>query len=122
MKVRNCRIHNRPAYNSEVHATRDMGMGELNNSCEDAELADTIFAVGANSLETQTNYFLNHWVPNLNGDSLDKKKKLLPGEEHAAGKVIMVDPRRTVTINACEKVAGKQKTSSPSIPVVSRKH
>ena len=34
------RIHNRPAYNSECHATREMGIGELNNSYEDAELAD----------------------------------------------------------------------------------
>ena len=30
MKIKNCRIHNRPAYNSEVHSTRDMGVGELN--------------------------------------------------------------------------------------------
>ena len=30
MKVKHCRIHNRPAYNSEVHSTRDMGVGELN--------------------------------------------------------------------------------------------
>ena len=74
MKVKNIRIHNRPAYNSEVHATRDMGVGELNNCYEDAELADTIVAVGTNALETQTNYFLNHWVPNLRGTSLDKKK------------------------------------------------
>ena len=44
MKVKNIRIHNRPAYNSEVHATRDMGVGELNNCYEDAELADTIVA------------------------------------------------------------------------------
>ena len=36
------RIHNRPAYNSECHATRDMGIGELNNSYEDSELADTL--------------------------------------------------------------------------------
>ena len=50
MKVKNIRIHNRPAYNSEVHATRDMGVGELNNCYEDAELADTIFAVGTNAL------------------------------------------------------------------------
>ena len=64
MKIKNIRIHNRPAYNSEVHATRDMGVGELNNCYEDAELADTIVAVGTNALETQTNYFLNHWVPN----------------------------------------------------------
>ena len=85
MKIKNIRIHNRPAYNSEVHATRDMGVGELNNCYEDAELADTIFAVGTNALETQTNYFLNHWVPNLRGTSLDKKKAELPDEPHEPG-------------------------------------
>ncbi|MFZ5789623.1 MAG: arsenate reductase (azurin) large subunit [Pseudomonadota bacterium] len=108
MKVKNIRIHNRPAYNSEVHATRDMGVGELNNCYEDAELADTIFAVGKNSLETQTNYFLNHWIPNLRGTSLDKKKQQLPGEPHAAGRIVIVDPRRTTTVNACEVEAGKE--------------
>ena len=109
MKVKNIRIHNRPAYNSEVHATRDMGVGELNNCYEDAELADTIVAVGANSLETQTNYFLNHWVPNLRGTSMDKKKRELPNEPHEPARVIIVDPRRTVTINACEVEAGKDR-------------
>ena len=108
MKIKNIRMHNRPAYNSEVHATRDMGMGELNNSYEDAELADTIFCVGANPLENQTNYFLAHWVPNLRGSSLNKKKAEMPGEDHASAKAIFVDPRRTVTINAAEKEAGKE--------------
>ena len=107
MKVRNIRIHNRPAYNSEVHATRDMGVGELNNCYEDAELADTIFAVGTNALETQTNYFLNHWITNLRGTSIDRKKTELAGEPHAAGRIVIVDPRRTVTVNACEVEAGK---------------
>ena len=107
MKIRNIRIHNRPAYNSEVHATRDMGVGELNNCYEDAELADTIVAVGTNALETQTNYFLNHWVPNLRGVSLDKKRTEMPDEPHAAGRIVIVDPRRTVTVNACEVEAGK---------------
>ncbi len=107
MKIKNVRIHNRPAYNSEVHATRDMGVGELNNCYEDAELADTIVAVGTNSLETQTNYFLNHWVPNLQGATLKKKNKLMPDEPHPAARIIFVDPRRTVTINACEVAAGK---------------
>ena len=107
MKIKNIRIHNRPAYNSEVHATRDMGVGELNNCYEDAELADTIMAVGTNPLETQTNYFLNHWIPNLQGATLDKKKKLMPDEQHAAARIIVVDPRRTVTVNACEVEAGK---------------
>lgn len=109
MKVKNIRIHNRPAYNSEVHATRDMGIGELNNCYEDAQLADTIVMVGANSLETQTNYFLNHWVPNLRGTSIDKKKAELPNEAHAAARIVIVDPRRTVTVNACEVEAGKDR-------------
>lgn len=108
MKVKNIRIHNRPAYNSEVHATRDMGVGELNNCYEDAELADTIMVVGANPLEAQTNYFLNHWIPNLRGTSLELKGTELPGEEHAAGRIIIVDPRRTVTVNACEMEAGAE--------------
>jgi len=107
MKIENIRIHNRPAYNSEVHATRDMGVGELNNCYEDAELADTIVAVGTNALETQTNYFLNHWVPNLRGTSLDKKKAEFGSEPVERGKIIIVDPRRTVTVNACEVEAGK---------------
>jgi len=107
MKVRNIRIHNRPAYNSEVHATRDMGVGELNNCYEDAELADTIVAIGTNALETQTNYFLNHWVPNLRGSTVSKKNEQLPDEPHEAAKIIIIDPRRTVTVNACEVEAGK---------------
>ena len=107
MKIKNIRIHNRPAYNSEVHATRDMGVGELNNCYEDAELADTIFAVGTNALETQTNYFLNHWIPNLRGASLDKKKAEMPDEPHDPARIVIVDPRRTVTVNACEVEAGK---------------
>ncbi len=109
MKVKNIRIHNRPAYNSEVHATRDMGVGELNNAYEDAELADTIVAVGTNALETQTNYFLNHWVPNLRGSSLSKKQEMMPDEPHEAARIVVVDPRRTVTVNACEIEAGKDR-------------
>ena len=109
MKVKNIRIHNRPAYNSEVHATRDMGVGELNNCYEDAELADTIVAVGTNALETQTNYFLNHWVPNLRGTSVEKKKAEFGSEPVEQGRIVIVDPRRTVTVNACEVEAGKDR-------------
>ncbi len=93
MKVKHCRIHNRPAYNSEVHSTRDMGVGELNYCYEDYGLTDTIFLIGANSLETQTNLFLNHMVPGI----------------RKGAHVVVVDPRRTVTINACEVEAGKDK-------------
>jgi arsenite oxidase large subunit len=107
MKIKNIRIHNRPAYNSEVHGSRDMGVGELNNAYEDAELADTIVAVGTNALETQTNYFLNHWVPNLRGTSADKKKAEFGDEPTGRARVVIVDPRRTVTVNACEVEVGK---------------
>ncbi len=109
MKVKNIRIYNRPAYNSEVHATRDMGVGELNNCYEDAELADTIVAVGTNALETQTNYFLNHWVPNLRGTSIDKKRAEFGSEPVERARIVVVDPRRTVTVNACEVEAGKDR-------------
>ena len=99
------RIHNRPAYNSECHATREMGVGELNNSYEDAEVADTIMAIGTNAYETQTNYFLAHWLPNLQGGTLDKKRKRFPGEDAAAARFIFVDPRKTTTISIAESVA-----------------
>jgi len=92
MKVKNARIHNRPGYNSEVHSSRDMGVDELNYSYSDYEITDTILMVGANSLETQTNLFLNHMVPGLQNGA----------------KFIMVDPRRTVTVNAAEEVAGEE--------------
>ena len=93
MKVKNCRIHNRPAYNSEVHSSRDMGVDELNYAYEDYGLTDTIMIVGANPLETQTNLFLNHIVPALRNGA----------------RVIIVDPRRTVTVNACEVEAGSER-------------
>ena len=92
MKVKNCRIHNRPAYNSEVHSSRDMGVDELNYAYEDYTLTDTIMIVGANPLETQTNLFLNHMVPGMQGGA----------------RVVIIDPRRTVTVNACEEVAGAE--------------
>jgi arsenite oxidase large subunit len=84
-----------------------MGVGELNNSYEDAQLSDCIIATGCNSYETQTNYFLNHWLPNLNGATVDKKKKWFPGETAAAAKIIIVDPRRSATVAICEQIAGK---------------
>ena len=100
------RIHNRPAYNSECHATREMGIGELNNSYEDAQLADCIVAIGCNSYETQTNYFLNHWVPNLLGKTAAKKRERFDEEGAAAARIIIVDPRRSATVAICEQVAG----------------
>lgn len=102
------RMHNRPAYNSECHASRDMGINELNNSYEDAELADVIWSIGNNPYESQTNYFLVHWLPNLQGGTTDKKKKWFPNETIGNGRVIFVDPRRTTSIAIAESVAGKE--------------
>ena len=104
MKVKHCRIHNRPAYNSEVHSTRDMGVGELNYAYEDYELTDTIFLIGANPLETQTNLFLNHMIPGIRNGA----------------KVIVVDPRHTVTVNACHGRGrqGQRAASARSIPAL----
>ncbi len=108
LKTEMVRIHNRPAYNSECHATREMGIGELNNSYEDAELADCIFAVGTNPYECQTNYFLVHWLPNLQGATAGKKRKFFGNEAIVErAKIIFVDPRRTASIAIAEKVAGK---------------
>jgi arsenite oxidase large subunit len=92
MKVKHCRIHNRPAYNSEVHSTRDMGVDELNYSYSDYQVADTIMLVGTNPMECQTNLFLNHMVKGMQNGA----------------KVIVIDPRRTVTVDSCEQVAGAE--------------
>ena len=105
--TRTASIHNRPAYNSEVHAAGDAGLAPLTNAYIDAQLADTILIVGANPYETQTNYFLNHMIPNLNGDSLDLKQSTFPGEPAAPGRMIIMDPRRTISVATAEAAAGK---------------
>ncbi len=104
--TRNASIHNRPAYNSEVHAAGDAGIAPLTNAYLDAQLADTLLIVGANPYETQTNYFLEHMVPNLNGASLDLKRDTFAGEPVERGRMIIVDPRRTMTVAAAEAAGG----------------
>ena len=106
LQTKMVRIHNRPAYNSECHATRDMGIGELNNSYEDAELADVLWSIGNNPYENQTNYFLAHWMPNLRGTTIDKKKARFPEETAEPAKIIFVDPRRTPSVAVAEQIAG----------------
>ncbi len=107
LRTRTASIHNRPAYNSEVHAAGDAGIAPLTNAYLDAQLADTILIVGANPYETQTNYFLNHMVKNINGDSSSLKKSAFKYEQTASGKIIIVDPRRTMTVAASEAAAGR---------------
>ncbi|MGH7319632.1 MAG: arsenate reductase (azurin) large subunit, partial [Candidatus Rokuibacteriota bacterium] len=102
-------IHNRPAYNSEVHAAADAGVAALTNAYADAGLADTIVLVGTNAYETQTNYFLVHMVPNLSGGTLDRKRETFGAEAIEAGRVIIVDPRRTMTVATAEAAAGRER-------------
>lgn len=106
--TRTASIHNRPAYNSEVHAAGDAGVAALTNAYVDAQLADTLLIVGANPYEAQTNYFLNHMVPNLNGESLSLKRATFGAEPAERGRIIVVDPRRTMTVAAAEAAAGKE--------------
>ena len=106
--TRTAAIHNRPAYNSEVHAAGDAGVAALTNAYVDAQLADTILICGANPYETQTNYFLNHMAPNLSGESLPLKAQTFGGEPAATGRMIIVDPRRTMSVAAAEAAAGTE--------------
>ncbi|TYO83953.1 arsenite oxidase large subunit [Oceanicella actignis] len=69
-----------------------MGVDELNYAYEDYQLTDTIFIVGANPMETQTNLFLNHMVKGLQNGA----------------KMIVVDPRRSITVASAEQYAGKE--------------
>jgi arsenite oxidase large subunit len=48
-------------------------------------------------------------VPNLRGTSIDRKRAEFGSEPVAAARIIIVDPRRTVTVNACEVEAGKDR-------------
>lgn len=98
-------IHNRPAYNSEVHAAGDAGLAPLTNAYFDAQLADTILIVGANPYETQTNYFVNHMAKNLSGESIAAKEAAFPGEAVDTGRMIILDPRRTMTVATAEVAA-----------------
>lgn len=107
--TRTASIHNRPAYNSEVHAAGDAGVAALTNAYLDAQLADTIVVVGANPYETQTNYFLAHMVPNLQGATLETKRATFPGEAVEAARMVIVDPRRTMTVATAESAGGAER-------------
>ncbi len=107
--TRTASIHNRPAYNSEVHAAGDAGVAALTNSYLDAALADTILVVGANPYETQTNYFLAHMAPNLQGGTVNTKRTTFPGEPVEAGRMIIVDPRKTMTVATATAAGGAER-------------
>ena len=101
-------IHNRPAYNSEVHASREMGVGELNSSYYDTSISDTMLVIGCNPYECQTNLFNMHMQPNLEGATIpNKQKEYDKGESAGKGRIIFVDPRRTASVTNSIAIAGK---------------
>ncbi len=77
------RIHNRPAYNSECHATRDMGVGELNNSYEDAQLADTIFCHRCQPLRDADQLFPGPLGAQPDGRHRGQKEEVVPGRNRS---------------------------------------
>jgi len=107
--TRTASIHNRPAYNSETYASIDAGVAALSSAYVDAQLADTIVLVGSNAYETQTNYFLVHMIPNLSGATLERKQETFGGEAVEPGRMIIVDPRRTMTVATAETAGGRDR-------------
>ncbi|MGC2131329.1 MAG: arsenate reductase (azurin) large subunit [Candidatus Aquilonibacter sp.] len=99
-------VHNRPTVFGEPMASRDMGIPELNIAYEDGEIADTIVIFGADPYSDQTNYYLNHMVPNLQGLTTAKKKHNYPGKPLPSSRMIVVDPRRTVTVTTARAAGG----------------
>src|SRR3546814_2235130 len=93
--------------------SRDMGIGELNNAYEDAELADVLWSIGNNPYESQTNYFLQHWVPNLYGQTSSKKKERFADEELPPTRIIFVDPRETPSISIASQEIGREHVCTP---------
>jgi arsenite oxidase large subunit len=84
-------------------------LAALTNAYLDAQLADTIVIVGANPYETQSNYYLTHMIPNLNGATLEHKHAIFGAEAVEPARMIIVDPRRTMTVATAEAAAGKER-------------
>jgi arsenite oxidase large subunit len=103
------RLVNRFGDGLACQATRDMGVRELNNAYEDAELADTLVCIGGDPGEAQAHYFAGHWIPNLRGATLDKKAEHLPGESSEAARVVFIDPRHTASVTMAGEAAGRDR-------------
>lgn len=99
-------VHNRPTVFGEPMASRDMGIPELNIAYEDGEIADTIVIFGANPYSDQTNYFFNHMIPNLSGATTAKKKHAYPAKAATPGRMIIIDPRETISVVAARAAGG----------------
>ncbi len=99
------RIHNRPFFGPEGPAIVDAGPGAMNNSLHDLRLADVIIYWGANPYTTGTVMFTQHALDNLRGRTADEKKNWFAGEPVVDTYMIIVDPRKTETVQVAETVA-----------------
>ncbi|GBF09971.1 probable arsenite oxidase large subunit [Aeropyrum pernix] len=104
------RIHNRPFFGPENPAAGDAGPGAMNTSYHDLRLADTIILWGNNPYSTATVMFVKHVLDNLRGATKAEKQRWFnPGEPVIDSRIIIVDPRRTETVEAAEAAAGKDR-------------
>jgi anaerobic selenocysteine-containing dehydrogenase len=99
------RIHNRPFFGPENPAIGDAGPGAMNNSLHDLRLADVIIYWGANPYTTGTVMFIEHALANLRGQTAEEKKNWFAGEPVVDTYMIIVDPRKTETVEAAKAAA-----------------
>jgi anaerobic selenocysteine-containing dehydrogenase len=99
------RIHNRPFFGPENPAIGDAGPGAMNNSLHDLRLADVVVFWGANSYTTGTVMFIEHALSNLRGATADEKGRWFDGEPVVDTYMIIVDPRKTETVEAARAAA-----------------
>jgi anaerobic selenocysteine-containing dehydrogenase len=99
------RIHNRPFFGPENPAIGDAGPGAMNNSLHDLRLADVIIYWGANPYTTGTVMFIEHALANLRGQTAEEKRRWFAGEPVVDTYMIIVDPRKTETVEAAKAAA-----------------
>jgi anaerobic selenocysteine-containing dehydrogenase len=99
------RIHNRPFFGPENPAIGDAGPGAMNNSLHDLRLADVIVFWGTNPYTTGTVMFIEHALSNLRGATADEKGRWFDGEPVVDTYMIIVDPRKTETVEAARAAA-----------------
>jgi len=99
------RIHNRSFFGPENPAIGDAGPGAMNNSLHDLRLADVMVFWGANSYATGTVMFIEHALSNLRGATADEKRRWFGGEPVVDTYMIIVDPRKTETVEAARAAA-----------------
>lgn len=83
----NAAFHNRPSFGGETPGLEDCGVSTWSIGYVDAEKAETVVAWGANMYETQDVLFTQHVIP-------------------GGAKLVVVDPRRTLTAAYAESKGG----------------